>query len=348
MLARPERELPGGDFLYEPKWDGFRCLAAAAADTVELHSRHGRPLARYFPEVASAIRALARGRRLLLDGELVLERGGAYDFGALLGRMHPAASRVAHLVREAPATYVAFDLLAVGGEELVAAPLVRRREELERLLHPPPDGVVLTPATRDRSVARGWLAREGESGVDGVVAKALDGRYLPNARGWVKVKRVRTADCVLAGARLFCGEPAVASLLLGLWDGPRLRHVGVASSFTDAQRSALAAALLPIATRLEGHPWERGFGLEPSPIGRLAGSAGRWEPGAMDLDWTPLRPERVCEVAYDQLDAGRFRHPARFLRWRPDRAPRSCGFDQLGIEPGGAAAGRARAPHQEP
>lgn len=333
MLASLARELPRGEWLYEPKWDGFRCLAIATPQRVELRSRHGRPLTRYFPEVVAAMSLLVDARgAVALDGELVIQRGGTFDFAALLSRTHPAASRAARLARETPATFIAFDLVVHGRQDLTATPLAQRRVLLEALLAGAPAGIALTPATRDLRTATEWLERCGR-GIDGVVAKALAEPYVPGKRRWVKVKPQRTADCVVAGLRLFANSAAVGSLLLGLWDGPTLRHVGVASSFTDEQRSALSRDLVPLAVPLDGHPWERGFGLEPSPLGRLSGSAGRWDPRTMTLDWTPIRPDRVCEVIYDQLDAGRFRHPARFLRWRPDREPRSCRFEQLAAAP---------------
>jgi ATP-dependent DNA ligase len=332
MLARLSRELPVGDYVYEPKWDGFRCLAYVYGG-VDLRSRHGRPLARYFPELTSALSAL-RDAPLAIDGELVLVRDGRFDFAALLGRLHPAPSRVERLAREAPAALVAFDLLAANGETLLAEPFSSRRARLERLLAGAPPPLAATPATRDIAVARAWLDRFHGGGIDGVVAKDASLRYEPGRRAMVKVKRERTADVVVAGLRLFAGEPvAVASLLLGLYEGNALRHVGVASSFGEARRRELVAELAPLAVPLAGHPWERGFGIDASPIGRLAGSAGRWDPGTMELDWTPLAPVRVCEVGYDRIDGGRFRHPARFVRWRPDRDPRSCDFGQLEAEP---------------
>jgi ATP-dependent DNA ligase len=328
MLARLEDDLPTGAYSYEPKWDGFRCLAEHAAEGVALHSRHGRPLARYFPEIAAAVEALPPGT--IVDGELVVSApGGGLDFPALLARMHPAASRVARLARERPASLVAFDLPAAAGEDLSARPFAARRGRLEALLAKPPPRLLLTPTTRDPALARRWLEAGSAAGIDGVVAKADDLPYLPGKRAMVKVKTLRTADCVVAGLRTYAGEPVVASLLLGAWDGPLLRHVGVASSFPERERRALLVALRPLAVPLAGHPWERGFNVERSPVGRLSGSAGRWDPATMDLDWAPLAPERVCEVAYDRLDAERFRHPARFLRWRPDRDPASCALAQL-------------------
>jgi ATP-dependent DNA ligase len=324
MLARLARELPAGDWLYEPKWDGFRCLAFAAPRAVDLRSRHGRPLARYFPELTAALSAL--GRACVLDGEIVTS--SADGFAALLGRVHPSRSRVERLAREAPAVLIAFDLLRDGDDDLAPRPFRERRGRLEALLAAAPPPLRATPATRDPGDARRWLAG-GLPGVDGVVAKALDLPYQPGRRAMVKVKRERTADCVVAGMRLAGAEPAVASLLLGLHAGGALRHVGVASTFTGVRRRELYRELAPLAVGLAGHPWERGFGLGRSPVGRLGGSAGRWDPERMSLDWTPLRPVRVCEVAYDQLDGGRFRHPARLVRWRPDRTAASCTLDQL-------------------
>jgi ATP-dependent DNA ligase len=331
MLARLSRELPLGDVVYEPKWDGFRVLAFAAPGAVELRSRHQRPLARYFPELVAALEALARPAAL--DGEIVVARPGGLDFAALLARLHPSASRAVRLARETPAAIVAFDLLAEGPEDLRARPFAERRARLEALLAAAPEAIRITPATRDPAVARGWLDRPPGGGIDGVVAKRLDLPYAPGRRGWVKVKRERTAECVVAGCRTFADDPAVASLLLGLWDGDgRLRHVGVSSTFTDAERRALAASLAPLVVPLAGHPWERGFNVDASPVGRLAGSAGRWDPREMAQDWTALAPERVAEVAYDRLDGCRFRHPARLVRWRADREPRSCTLDQLAAD----------------
>jgi ATP-dependent DNA ligase len=336
MLARLSRELPAGDWAYEPKWDGFRCLAFWDGRAVDLRSRHERPLGRYFPELVEALAALPRPAAL--DGEIVIARAGGFDFPALLGRLHPSASRVERLRRESPASLVAFDLLADGGEDLRPRPFAERRARLEALLARAPPPLHLTPATRDGAVARAWLERFQGAGVDGVVAKRLGDAYAPGRRAMVKVKRERTADCVVAGLRAFSGEPVVASLLLGLWDGEgALRHVGVASSFPEGVRRALFAALAPLAVPLAGHPWERGFNVGHGPTGRLAGAAGRWDP-TMSLDWTPLAPERVLEVAWDRTDDLRLRHPARAVRWRPDREARSCTLDQLHAAPPDLAA----------
>jgi ATP-dependent DNA ligase len=331
MLARLAESLPEGEHAYEPKWDGFRCLAFAGGGDVHLQSRHGRPLARYFPELVDALLPL-RSRALVLDGEIVVEGKDGLDFPALLCRLHPSASRVARLRAETPARLVAFDLLAADGEDLREAPFAARRARLEAVLGEAPLPLLVTPLTRDRAGAARWLAYEA-SGIDGVVAKRLDLPYRSGKRTMVKVKRERTAECVVAGLRTYAGERAVASLLLGLHDGGILRHVGVASSFPDRERAALFDELAPLAVSLAGHPWEHGFNVDASPVGRLRGSAGRWDPREMAQDWLALRPVRVCEVRYDRLDAARFRHPARFVRWRPDREARSCGLEQLAPVP---------------
>jgi ATP-dependent DNA ligase len=330
MLARLARDLPAGGFSYEPKWDGFRCLAFAQPGEVDLRSRHQRPLARYFPELVAALAALPRPA--VVDGEIVIARAGGAGFEALLARLHPSASRVARLAREAPATLVAFDLLAAGEDDLRARPFAERRARLEALLAGAGLRLALTPTTDDAATARRWLDAAPGGAIDGVVAKRRDLPYAPGKRAMVKVKRERTAECVVAGFRTYADAPLVASLLLGLWDGSALVHVGVASSFPDADRRELHALLAPEAVPLAGHPWERGFNLGPSPVGRLAGSAGRWDPAEMTPDWTALAPERVAEVAYDRLDRLRFRHPARLVRWRPDRDARSCTFEQLAVE----------------
>jgi ATP-dependent DNA ligase len=340
MLARLARELPAGDYAYEPKWDGFRCLAFASPGAVDLRSRHQRPLARYFPELVSALAALPRPA--VIDGELVIPAApGDSGFEALLARLHPSPSRVERLARESPATLVAFDLLADGPADLRGRPFAERRGRLEALLARAGPRLELTPATADAGIARGWLDAHPGGAIDGVVAKRRDLPYAPGKRTMVKVKRERTADCVVAGFRTYADVPLVASLLLGLWDrSGALVHVGVASSFPDADRRALFELLAPAAVPLAGHPWERGFNLGASPVGRLAGSAGRWDPAAMTLDWAAVAPERVAEVAYDRLDRLRFRHPARLVRWRPDRDARSCTFEQLAPD----EAPRAEAP----
>jgi ATP-dependent DNA ligase len=320
MLARLARELPRDGFLYEPKWDGFRCLAFRAGDEVELRSRHDRPLGRYFPELVESVRALPAAR-VVLDGEIVPDDD---DFTSLMARIHPAASRIERLRRESPATFVAFDLLAVGDVDLRSRAFADRRASLERVLAHAHGPIALTPLTGDEAVAAAWLEDH-----EGVVAKHETLAYQAGKRAMVKVKAERTADCVVAGFRWLVDRALPSSLLLGLHDdGGVLHHVGVASSFSEAQRVELLGVLGPLVTPLEGHPWERGFLRAGGPTGRLPGAAGRWTP-EMTMDWTPVAPDRVCEVAYDQRDGSRFRHPARFIRWRPDRDPRSCSLDQL-------------------
>lgn len=329
MLARLARELPEGRWTYEPKWDGFRVLAFRNSDDVDLRSRNDRRLARYFPEVVAGLRTL-EADPLVLDGEIVVLGPTGLDFAALLARLHPAASRAARLAEETPAVFIAFDVLAAGDADLRARPFRTRRARLETLLaRPRSSHVMLTPATTARNVALGWLERFHGHGVDGVVAKDPDGIYEPGRRTMVKVKKERTAECVVAGFRVFAGHRVVASVLLGLYDGDRLVHVGVASQFTETQRRELFATFRPRIVGLKGHPWEHGFGLERSPVGRLHGAAGRWSPDEMEPDWIPVRPELVCEVAYGTVDGRRLRYPARFRRWRPDRDPRSCRVEQL-------------------
>jgi ATP-dependent DNA ligase len=326
MLAELRRELPAGDWFFEPKWDGFRALCARDGDAVEIHSRHGRPLARYFPEVVDALRRVD-ANSFVIDGELV-PRDVGRGFAALMMRLHPAESRTAQLSVETPADLVAFDLLRVGDEDLLPMPFHERRARLESVLADAPTGVALSPVTRDPAVAAAWLGA-AHPGIDGVMVKDPVGPYLPGRRAMVKVKRERTADCVVAGFRVLAGVPRVGSLLLGLYgtDGD-LRHVGVATGFSEARRTELLETLTPLIATLESHPWEAGFGLGRSPLGRLPGAAGRWDP-AMTMDWVPVAPDLVAEVAYTAADGERFRHPARFRRWRPDRDPRSCTFDQL-------------------
>jgi ATP-dependent DNA ligase len=328
MLARLGRELPAaGAHAYEPKWDGFRCLAFRDRELVDLRSRNDRPLARYFPEVVAAVAALPEPR-LVLDGEVLVIVDGRADFSALLGRLHPAASRVERLVREVPAAYVAFDLLALGDRDLRAAPFAERRALLETVLATAPEPMRVTPSTRDPDVAATWLQGLATGAADGVVVKPDDLAYEPGRRVMLKVKRQRTVDCVVAGFRLLA-PTEVSSLLLGLYaDNGALHHVGVVTSLPKAQRAALFEQLRTLVVPLEGHPWERGFGLEGGALGRLKGTAGRWTPD-MRRDWVPLRPDLVAEVSFDHLEGQRFRHPARLLRWRPDRDPRSCRLEQL-------------------
>jgi ATP-dependent DNA ligase len=329
MLAQLERELPAGPYLYEPKWDGFRGLAFRTGRDVDLRSRNQRALARYFPEVVEALLDLPV-EHFVLDGEIVARSDDGPDFVALLARLHPAASRVERLRRETPALFIAFDVIAHGDDDLRGRPFRERRQILDQLLAGAAPPLVATPVTDDKAEAERWLESYQGAGVDGVVAKHEELRYEEGARRMIKVKRERTADCVVAGFRWLVDRPLPSSLLLGLYDSSGdLRHVGIASSFTAAARERLRMELAAHIVPLAGHPWEQGFLLGGSPVGRLPGAAGRWAPGEMEQDWVPVAPELVCEVQFDQLDSHRFRHPARFRRWRPDREPRSCTLDQL-------------------
>jgi ATP-dependent DNA ligase len=321
MLARLERDLPGDGYLYEPKWDGFRCLAFRDGDEVDLRSRNDRPLARYFPELVQALRALPLDR-FVLDGEIV-----ARDFESLLRRLHPAASRVERLSVETPASLVAFDVLEHGTRDVRGLPFVERRRLLEELFREAQPPLALTEVTDDQGRAAVWL--DARNGVDGVVAKHRDLRYEPGVRAMIKVKRERTVDCVVAGFRWLHDRPLPRTLLLALYDGDGvLQHVGIVSSIQQSRRRALLEHIAPYVGELEEHPWRHGFLLGGGSTGKLPGAAGRWTPD-MDQDWVPLRPELVCEVAYDQVDGFRFRHPARFKRWRPDLDAGACTLDQL-------------------
>jgi len=335
MLAKLTPELPIGDgWRYEPKWDGFRALVYRDGAQLYLQSRDLKPLDRYFPELLGPLRAVGGPRaRFVLDGEIVIARDGWLDFEALLLRIHPAASRVAMLAAETPAAFVAFDCLAEGQDDLREAPLDERRVRLERLLHDPPASVLLTPATADPAVARRWFEVFEGAGLDGVVAKRAEQRYTPGKREMAKVKHLRTADCVVAGFRWHKNGPGtmVGSLLLGLWnDAGQLQHTGVTSSFTEERRRELASFLEPYRRNaLDGHPWREWKEFEAEWEGRrMPGASSRWNRGK-DLSWEPLRPELVCEVAFDHLQGDRFRHATTFKRWRPDKSPADCRYDQL-------------------
>lgn len=342
MLARPAENIPqpGPDqgWIYEPKWDGFRALVFRDGDEVFIQSRDLRPLDRYFPELAEPLRS-ELPPRCVLDGEIVIRGADGLDFQALLLRIHPAASRVALLAAQTPASYVAWDLLALDETSFLDAPQAERRSRLEEALRPARAPVFLTPATRDPTVAQDWFERFEGAGLDGVVAKAVDAPYQPGKRAMTKIKHRRTADCVVAGFRWHKNGPGrlVGSLLLGLYDDAGgLNHVGVTSSFTMAKRADLAAELAPLRERaLDGHPWREWAewqGFDPDSGTRLPGATSRWNRGK-DLSWVPLRPERVCEVAFDHLQGDRFRHGTTFVRWRPDRAPRDCRYGQLAETP---------------
>jgi ATP-dependent DNA ligase len=335
MLAKLASELPKGDgWLFEPKWDGFRAVVFRDGDRVYTQSRDLKALDRYFPELAPALRE-SLPARCVVDGEIVIAGPRGLDFDALQLRLHPAASRVAKLAAESPASFVAFDLLADGDGDLRETPQAQRRERLEKALAGASGRVHLTPCTRDRRVAGEWFGRFEGAGLDGVVAKHESTTYQPGKRVMVKVKHERTADCVVAGFRWHKLGPGqlVGSLLLGLYDGKgALHHVGVTSSFTMARRRELAQELAPLREKaLEAHPWrEWAAAVEGST--RMPGGQSRWSQGK-DLSWEPLRIERVCEVRYDHLQGDRFRHAATFARWRPDKRPRDCRYDQLEVTP---------------
>jgi ATP-dependent DNA ligase len=336
MLAKLADELPAGaDWLFEPKWDGFRAIVFRDRAELYLQSRELRPLDRYFPELAAPLLA-SLPERCVLDGEIVIAGPGGLDFEALLLRIHPAASRVRLLAKESPASIVLFDLLAEGDRDLRGAPLRERRALLERALAQAAPEVHTTPATHDRQVAADWFSRFEGAGLDGVMAKELAAPYQPGVRAMLKVKHARTADCAVGGFRWHKGGQGalVGSLLLGLHDGAgTLHHVGVCSGFSEARQRELAAELAPLRERaLEEHPWREWAGGLQEPGQRLPGAASRWNRGK-DLSWEPVRLERVCEVAYDHLQGDRFRHATHFVRWRPDRSPIECRYDQLEVTP---------------
>jgi len=336
MLAKAADALPDGDgWLFEPKWDGFRALVFRDGDEVYIQSRDLKPLDRYFPELAAPLRD-SLPERCVLDGEVVIARDGALQFESLLLRIHPAASRVAMLAAETPASFVAWDLLALGDEDLRATPQGERRERLVEALGGAQPPVHVTPATLDRALAADWFERFEGAGLDGVVAKRLDGAYQPGKRAMLKIKHARTADCVVAGFRWHKNGPGthIGSLLLGLFDvAGKLHHLGITSSFTWERRAALVEELAPLREgALDGHPWAEwaawaDMGTDGSGQ-RLPGAGSRWNRGK-DLSWEPLRCERVVEVAYDHLQGDRFRHATTFRRWRPDKPPADCRYDQL-------------------
>ena len=341
MLAKAIDAMPTDEgWLFEPKWDGFRAIVFRDGDSVYTQSRDLKPLDRYFPELADPLRA-ALPERCVVDGEVVISRDGALDFEALLLRIHPAASRVNMLAAESPASFVAWDLLALGDEDLRAVPQGERRTRLEGVLGTAEPPVHLTPATTDRELAADWFDRFEGAGLDGVVAKRLDAKYQPGKRAMLKIKHQRTADCVVAGFRWHKNGPGthVGSLLLGLFDDEgHLHHVGITSSFSWDRRAALVKELEPLRENaLENHPWgewaEWAQADSADASGqRLPGATSRWNRGK-DLSWEPLRAERVVEVAYDHLQGDRFRHATTFKRWRTDRTPESCRYDQLETTP---------------
>lgn len=321
MLSALTPEIPEGkDWLYEPKWDGFRAIVFWDGKRLFLQSRDLKPLGRYFPELEENLKKVLPAG-VVVDGEIVIATDEGLDFDALLLRIHPAASRVQKLASETPSSFVAFDFLAAEGKNLMNLPFKERRKKLEKLFRKTSKPLYLTPATTDISRAREWFARFEGAGLDGVIAKHLEDPYLPGQRSMLKIKHKRTADCVVGGFRWYKDEfgTAVGSLLLGLYKGKVLHHVGHTSSFTKEQRRELVKFLKSYRTKQE----DGGFGK-----GRTPGEPSRWTAGK-DLSWEKLRPELVCEVAFDHLQGDRFRHAATFLRWRPDKPPKECTYDQF-------------------
>ncbi|TWO70553.1 ATP-dependent DNA ligase [Caenimonas sedimenti] len=333
MLARTAEALPEQEgYLFEPKWDGFRALVFRGPDETYLQSRDLKPLNRYFPELEKALHEMLP-RGCVLDGEIVIATPKGLDFDALQQRIHPAPSRIARVAKETPASFIAFDLLSAGGRSTMGLTQAERRERLERLLGSAKPPLRLTPITSDRAEAQKWLTEFEGAGLDGVMAKLEKAAYQPGKRAMLKIKHVRSADCVVAGFRWYKDrDDAVGSLLLGLHDDAgQLQHVGVTSAFPMAMREQLAQDLAPLRKNaLENHPWRDWADAASAESQRMPGAQSRWS-GGKDLSWQPLRPERVCEVKYDHLQGDRFRHAAIFLRWRPDKPPEQCRYDQLEV-----------------
>ena len=339
MLSAAADRLPDGDgWQFEPKWDGFRTLVFRDGSEILLQSRDEKPMNRYFPELLAPL-AASLPKRCVLDGEIVIAGSHGLDFEALLLRIHPAESRVKLLAAQSPASYVAWDLLAIDDDDLRESPLELRRERLEDVLANASPPIHISPATRDREVAEDWFRRFEGAGLDGVMAKRLDAPYRAGERTMIKVKHSRTADCVVAGFRWHKNGPGtmVGSLLLGLYDDAgKLHHVGVTAAFTTVMRKQLVDELAPLRVNaIKNHPWRDWAEAqeEASAKGqRMPGASSRWNRGK-DLSWVPLRPERVVEVSYDHMQGTRFRHAAHFLRWRPDKEPEDCRYDQLEVTP---------------
>ncbi len=336
MLAKSVKGVPDpakfeGGLSFEPKWDGFRCLVFKDGDEVELASRNTKPLTRYFPEMVEAMREQLP-ERCVLDGELFVAVGPKLEFEVLQERIHPAASRIKLLAEETPAGFVAFDVLALGDEDLTDQPFSVRRTRLEDALTGLDGPCYLTRTTTDPAVAEEWFEHFEGAGLDGVIAKPLATPYQPNVRSMLKIKHARTADVVVAGYRLHKNStderPLLGSLLLGLYDDGKLQHVGVAASFTEARRAELIDELQPLVCDISDHPWGEWQEFLTANPDRVPGTQSRWSQGK-DLSFTPLRPERVLEVGYEHMEGRRFRHTAQFKRWRPDRDPESCGYAQL-------------------
>jgi ATP-dependent DNA ligase len=328
MLARSVPRIPAGDLSFEPKWDGFRSIIFRDGDEVEIGSRNEKPMTRYFPEIVEAVRA-SLPERCVVDGEIVVVVGKRLEFEVLQQRIHPATSRVNRLAAETPASFIAFDLLALGDDDLTTRPFAQRRQLLEQALVGARPPVYLTPATTDHALAEEWFDQFEGAGLDGVVAKPLDGVYEPDRRVMFKIKHERTADCVVAGYRVhITDDQSIGSLLLGLYtDAGELMSVGVIGAFPAARRRELFVEMQPLVTTFDHHPWAWARQEEGTRTPRSY-EGSRWAVGK-DLSFTPLRPERVVEVRYEHMEGLRFRHTAQFIRWRPDRDPRSCTYEQL-------------------
>jgi ATP-dependent DNA ligase len=328
MLAKSVREIPDVGHV-EPKWDGFRTIVFKDGDEIVLGSRNERPMTRYFPELVDALRDNLPPR-CVIDGEIIIVTGERLDFDALQQRIHPAESRVRKLAAETPASFIAFDLLAIGDTDLMAQPFSERRRRLVDALAGAEDPIHLTPATADLAQAKEWFSRFEGAGLDGVVAKPLDAAYQPDKRTMFKIKHERTADCVVAGFRWHKSGDVVGSLLLGLYNEQgTLQHVGVVAAFPMARRASLVAELDPLrAASLAEHPWGAWADESAQGDSRIPGAVSRWNAGK-NLSFVPLRPELVVEVAYDHMEGDRFRHTTQFRRWRPDRDPSTCTYAQL-------------------
>jgi ATP-dependent DNA ligase len=334
MLAKRVDDIPEGDtWIFEPKWDGFRTIVFRDGDELMLQSRDQKPLDRYFPELFDPLKSQLP-QRCVLDGEIVIAGKDVLDFDALQLRIHPAASRIKMLSQQIPASIVFFDLLALDDQDLTGESFERRRAELESLLKKAKAPIHLTPATRDAAIARDWFQRFEGAGLDGVMAKPADGVYTPNKRTMLKVKHERDCDCVVAGFRWHkdAENEAIGSLLLGLYDATgALQHVGVCASFTQKMRRELVDFLAPYRRdALTNHPWQSWAEASGGEDQRMPGGQSRWSQGK-DLSWQPLRPELVVEVAYEHMQGTRFRHMAQFRRWRTDKPPEDCTYEQLEV-----------------
>jgi ATP-dependent DNA ligase len=335
MLAKAAYELPSDpELVFEPKWDGFRCIVFRDGDEVELGSRNDRPLTRYFPEIIPHLKA-ALPEGCVVDGELVVVTGDRLDFGALQQRIHPAESRVNMLAEATPSSFIAFDLLALDDEDLMGVPFADRRTRLQQALEKAEPPVHLTPTTTDQEVAARWFAGFEGAGLDGVMAKDPAGVYAPDKRVQIKVKHIRLADVVVAGCRMHKDGKGIGSLMIGLYDDEgNLNHVGVASSFSAKRRTELLDEVAELRIdSFEGHPWAEWLEAEAHAReegGRLPGAPNRWN-AQKDMSWIPLDASRVIEVRYEHMEGDRFRNVTRMQRWRPDRTPESCTYDQLEV-----------------